>query len=85
MNGYHNVLFNTIFDTDDGHGERVGLYICNTCTYSKREDVSVFIPHVFESTFSELQTTKRKPIIVGYYIVQKLIHGKIFIFVLHEQ
>ena len=65
MNGYHNVLLYTIFDTDDCHGERVGLYISDTCTYSKREDVSVFIPHVFESTFFELQITKRKPIIVG--------------------
>ncbi len=48
INGYHNLLFNTRLDTDDGHGG-VGLYISETFTYSKREDLSIFIPHVFES------------------------------------
>ena len=47
INGYHNLLFNTRLDTDDGHGG-VGLYISETFTYSMREDLSIFIPHVFE-------------------------------------
>ena len=64
INGYHNLLFNTRLDADDGHGG-VGLYISETFTYSKREDLSIFIPHVFESIFFELQAAKRKPIIVG--------------------
>ena len=50
INGYHNLLFNTRLDTDDGHGG-VGLYISETFTYSKREDLSLFIHHVFESIF----------------------------------
>ena len=64
INGYHNLLFNTRFDADDGHGG-VGLYITETFIYSKREDLLIFIHHVFESIFFELQTAKRKPIIVG--------------------
>ena len=43
----------------------VGLYISDTFTYSKREYLSIFIPHVFESIFFKLQTTRCKPIIVG--------------------
>ena len=50
INGYHNLLFNTRLDADDDHGG-VGLYISETFTYSKREDLSIFIPHVFESIF----------------------------------
>ena len=34
INGYHNLLFNTRLDADDGHGG-VGLYISETFTYSK--------------------------------------------------
>ena len=41
------------------------MYISETFTYSKREDLSIVIPHVFESIFFELQAAKRKPIIVG--------------------
>ena len=40
INGYHNLLFNTRLDTDDGHGE-VGLYISDTFTYSKQEYLSL--------------------------------------------
>ena len=64
INGYHNLLFNTRLYADGGHGG-VGLYISETFTYSKLENLSIFIPHVFESIFFELQAAKRKPIIVG--------------------
>ena len=50
INGYHNLLFNTRPDIDDGLGG-VGLYISETFTYSMRVDLSIFIPHVFESIF----------------------------------
>ena len=50
INGYHNLLFNTSLNTDDRHGG-VGLYINETLTYLKREDLSIFIPNVFESIF----------------------------------
>ena len=54
INGYHNLLFNTRLVADDGHGG-VGLYISETFTYSKREDLSIFIPHVFKSIFLNYQ------------------------------
>ena len=62
INGYHSLLFNTRLQNDDGHGG-VGNYI--SFTYTKREDLSIFIPHVFESIFFEVQNNKNKPIIVG--------------------
>ena len=40
------VGLDTRLDADDGHGG-VGLYISETVTYSKREDFSIFILHVF--------------------------------------
>ena len=51
-------------DTDDGRGG-VGLFINSNFTYVKRDDLSVFIPHVIESVFFEIQINERKTIIVG--------------------
>ena len=48
INGYYNLLFNTSLDREDGHGG-VGMYVSDTFTYSKREDLSIFIPHAFDS------------------------------------
>ena len=50
LNGYHDLQFNTRPDTDDGHGG-VALYIKDNLTYVKRDDLSIFILHVFESIF----------------------------------
>ena len=50
LNGYHDLQFNTRPDTDDGLGG-VALYIKDNLTYVKRDDLSIFIPHVFESIF----------------------------------
>ena len=47
INCYHNLLFNVRLDTDVGH-RGVELYISDTFTYSKWEDLSIFILHVFE-------------------------------------
>ena len=46
INGYHSLLFNTRLQNDDGHGG-VGIYINDSFTYTKREDLSTFFPHVF--------------------------------------
>ena len=60
INGYHNLLFNTRLDTDDGHG---GLdCISDIFTYSKREDLSIFNFMYLNQYF---RITKRKTIIVG--------------------
>ena len=42
-----------------------GIYINDNFTYTKREDLSIFIPHVFESIFCEVQDNQNKPVIVG--------------------
>ena len=51
-------------DAFDGHGG-VGLYINVTFTYFQREDLSIFIPHVFESIFFDVQAIQNKLIILG--------------------
>ena len=64
ITGYHCLQFQTRSDTDDGRGG-VGLFINSNFTYVKRDDLSVFIPHVIESVFFEIQINERKTIIVG--------------------
>ena len=64
IRGYHCLQFQTRSDTDDGRGG-VGLFINSKFTYVKRDDLSVFIPHVIESVFFEIQINERKTIIVG--------------------
>ena len=46
--GYHKIITNT---RDDGRGGRVGLFVKKNINFKIREDISVFIPHVFESIF----------------------------------
>ena len=64
IRGYHCLQFQTRSDTDDGRGG-IGLFINSKFTYVKRDDLSVFIPHVIESVFFEMQINERKTIIVG--------------------
>ena len=64
ITGYHCLQFQTRSDTDDGRGG-VGLFINSNFTYVKRDDLSVFIPHVIESVFFEIQINERKTIILG--------------------
>ena len=64
ITGYHCLQFQTRSDTDDGRGG-VWLFINSNFTYGKRDDLSVFIPHVIESVFFEIQINERKTIIVG--------------------
>ena len=45
-----------------------------------REDLSIFIPHVFESIFFEVQTNKCKPIIVGV-IYRPNFHANLDLFI----
>ena len=58
------IQFQTRSDTDDGRGG-VGLFINSNFTYVKGDDLSVFIPHVIESVFFEIQINERKTIIAG--------------------
>ena len=54
--GYHDILSNTRHDSDDGHGG-VGIYINENMSFFKRDDLTIFIPHVIESLFSLILMT----------------------------
>lgn len=58
--GYHDLLTRCRSDSSRGG---VGLYIRDNIQFKVREDLSIFIPHVFESIFVEY--TSDKPTIVG--------------------
>ena len=64
LTGYHSLQYSTRSDADDGRGG-IALYIKDDLTYSKRGDLSIFIPHVFESIFFEIKRNLNKPVIVG--------------------
>ena len=62
--GYHNII-TRCRDTTDGCRGGVALFIKDTTNYKIRDDLSVFIAHVYESLFVELTPKGGKPIIVG--------------------
>ena len=64
ITGYHDILSNTRHDSDDGHGG-VGIYINENMSFLKRDDLTIFIPHVIESLFVEVKINSEKSIIVG--------------------
>ena len=64
ITGYHDILSNTRHDADDGHGG-VGIYINENMSFLKRDDLTIFIPHVIESLFVEVKINSKKSIIVG--------------------
>ena len=53
--GYHNLIARC---RDNGPRGGVGLFIKETINHKIREDLSVFIPHVFESLFVEIENSK---------------------------
>ena len=55
MPGYHNLINCT--RNDDNRGG-VGLFACENITFNVRDDLSVFIPHIFESLFIEIGTSE---------------------------
>ena len=54
--GYHKLISRL---RDDGPRGGVGICIKENLNYIIREDISVFIPHVFESAFIEIQSPKK--------------------------
>ena len=64
IQGYHSIESNTRDNSDDGHGG-VGIYVNSDLSYCRREDLSIFIPHVIETLFIEVQLNKTKSIILG--------------------
>ena len=59
IHGYHEILSNTRDSLDDGHGG-VGIYVNKHMPYLTRDDLSVFILHVLESLFIEVQINAQK-------------------------
>ncbi len=64
MDGYHPLLYNTR-SRENGSRGGVGIYVRDHLTYIDRPDISVFIPHVFESLFIEVQINSKQSIIIG--------------------
>ena len=64
LEGYHDIETNTRRDPDGTRGG-VGLYIHKDTQYKPRDDLSVFIPHVFESLFIEITHKHKKNTLVG--------------------
>lgn len=64
LEGYHKMESHTRDGNDDGRGG-VGLFIKEEISYNPRDDISVFIPHIIETLFVELESTKPKGTIVG--------------------
>ena len=60
--GYHPFISRTRENCNRGG---VGLYINDTIQFTVREDLSVFIPHIFESIFIEVKIKHEKNLIVG--------------------
>lgn len=60
--GYHSIIARC--RDDDGRGG-VGLFVKDNINYKIREDLSAFIPHVFESLFIEVINQTEKNTIVG--------------------
>ena len=63
LDGYHPLELKTPSDLNSSRGG-VGLYVKDSLSYEVREDLSVFIPHVFEAVFIEINI-KNKHIIIG--------------------
>lgn len=62
--GYHNVI--TRYRDDDGRGG-VGLFVKDMFNFRIREDLSVFIPHVYESLVIEVWNKSHKKQVIGVF------------------
>ena len=60
--GYHNIITRC---RDNSSRGGVGLFVKENITYKIRDDISSFIPHVFESVFIETIPLSGKHSIIG--------------------
>ena len=58
LNGYHDSIN---LSRDDGPRGGVGLFLKDNINFKILEDISVFMPHVFESLFVEAIPTQKTP------------------------
>ena len=64
IQGYHYIEYNTRDDSDYGHGG-VGIYVNSNMSYFRRDDFSIFIPHVIETLFIEVKLNETNSIVLG--------------------
>ena len=67
IQGYHYIEYNTRDDSDYGHGG-VGIYVNSNIffmSYFRRDDFSIFIPHVIETLFIEVKLNETNSIVLG--------------------
>ena len=55
--GYHELIVRNRVDSNRGG---VGIFVKESITFTVREDLSVFIPHIFKSIFIEFVQGKKK-------------------------
>ena len=60
--GFHELLIQC---RDDGYRGGVGLFIKDSFNYRVRDDLGIFVPHVYESLFVEIMSTSSKNQIIG--------------------
>ena len=63
MDGYHPIEYNIRSDKNGRGG--VAMYVKDSIDFKKQDDLSVFIPHVIESIFMEIQNSHNEVTIVG--------------------
>jgi len=61
----HNKEFSFDIITRCRNDDGIGLYIKDSINFKVREDLSIFIPHVYESLFVEVENESHKKIIAG--------------------
>ena len=64
--GYHPLEFKVRNDSNNSRGG-IGIYIKNVHKYKVRNDLSIFIPNIFESMFIEITFGKKQTIIGNIY------------------
>ena len=62
LSGYHDLIARCRHDSPRGG---VGIFVKNTTNYTIREDLSLFLPHIFESIFIEIINESSKNSVVG--------------------
>ncbi len=62
--GYHPLIYNTRTGEHGGRGG-VGIYVRDHISFTYRNDISVFVPHIFESVFIEVNSNSNRPIVIG--------------------
>jgi len=62
LTGYHNIISR---HREDGPRGGVGLFIKDNLIYKLRDDISVFIPHIFNQFFIEITNAHGKNLIIG--------------------